>query len=221
MSHTLQGRAAAIVTAASAMLLLGACQGTASPGGASSADGPAMDKVALEAAAAKRLATDFPSAPPVRCEGGLAAQENASQKCEAQRPDGVWIPYTVAVLAVDGNDLRWNILADDPSSVTPPSAATSTAPETPGATSISADKLAQRVDEALTRRIGARPVQTACPAGMPLTDGATQTCATQSPDSMKWYPVTVTIQNANGQSGSGDVAISVGKTTIPKPAYAH
>ncbi|MFT3716790.1 MAG: DUF4333 domain-containing protein [Gordonia sp. (in: high G+C Gram-positive bacteria)] len=80
--------------------------------------GLTVDKAALEKTSAQQLAQDIAHLPTVKCDGGLKGEVGATQKCEVGAGDGVWLPYTATVTAVEGSNVTFHIKEDDhPSSV--------------------------------------------------------------------------------------------------------
>ncbi|MCK0438630.1 DUF4333 domain-containing protein [Gordonia alkaliphila] len=101
---------------AGAALVVTGCSASVSIGDKSEAPKPSVAASVLETNSAQQLAQDPANVPAVRCDGGLEGTIGYTQSCEVQIL-GEWHPYTATVVSVEGDQINWNIKADDPDSI--------------------------------------------------------------------------------------------------------
>lgn len=193
------------VLAAAALALTG-CSANVSLGGSS------VSQSDLEEESSKQLANDPANPPQVRCDGSLDNKVDATQKCQVQI-DGRWVDYTATVTSVDGDNVKFDIRADNPADVSPTATPESGADQ--GAGPEAKTELEQNLSQSIQEQTGSAPDDVRCAGPLDATVGATQECALQDRD--RWLPITVTVTGVQGDDIAFDWAI--GRGEIPEPSY--
>ncbi|GAA3950941.1 DUF4333 domain-containing protein [Gordonia caeni] len=193
---------------AAVVLALSGCSASVSLGGGG------ISQSDLERESARQLALDPEREPEVRCDGGLDNEVNATQKCQVHTA-GNWVDYTATVTSVDGNNVKFNIKADDPAQVSGDAGTDSAAEPSEAPTAEAKSALEQNLNRSLQETTGSTPDDLRCAGPLDATVGAEQQCALL--DGTRWLPVTVTVTGVQGD----DIAFDweVGTEAIPEPAY--